>query len=159
MSGNLIEAVLGESIEEVTRELDAGTDVNERDRAGRTALIHAAVDGLEEIVRVLLVRSADPRAYDVRGWTALHFAVQDRHLAVVRLLLEAGADPNAQDANGNSPVFRAVFAVDGSVEAEEVVCTLARAGGRFDVENHHGVSARTLATSVGMDLDALLRRR
>jgi ankyrin repeat protein len=54
----------------VTLLLDAGADINARNRRGETALIIAAYVGAEEVSRVLLARGADATLKDGEGRTA-----------------------------------------------------------------------------------------
>lgn len=62
------------------------------------ALLGAAADGDELLVKQLLAKSADVNAQDrLLGDTPLIKAVSGNHLAVARLLLSAGAEPNYQN--------------------------------------------------------------
>jgi len=56
MTERVLRAVQRESINEVREALLSGGSVEERDNAGRTPLIHAAIDGLNEITGLLLAR-------------------------------------------------------------------------------------------------------
>lgn len=89
--------------EEITRLLlDAGANVNQRDkRDGRTPL-HYAQD--PRAVRMLLERDADPNAQADDGWTPLHECAEHGNLWSARLLLEAGADPSLRDRSGRTPL-------------------------------------------------------
>jgi ankyrin repeat protein len=51
--------------------IKAGSDVNSRDKKGRTALLHAAKRASAESIQVLLDAGADPGAKDDQGRTAL----------------------------------------------------------------------------------------
>jgi ankyrin repeat protein len=159
MKERVITAVLRENLDEVRAALQAGESADERDSSGRTALMHAAIDGLTEISRTLLAASADPRAVDRMGWSPLHFAVQGRHAEVVRDLLAAGADPSSQNAQGNSPTFTAVFAFDGSPRSAAVLRLVLGHGGGLDTRNAAGVSPRDLASRLGLDLTPYLKTR
>jgi HEAT repeat protein len=66
---------------------------------GRTALIHAASNGNEEMVKFLLASKADPN-YDLKGKTALDFAKTE---AVKTLLKKAGATEKRSDGNPKIP--------------------------------------------------------
>lgn len=109
--------------------------VDERDRAGRTPLHYAVIDGprglkhiaaqtnpelAEENRRVsnefkvanttkLLADGADVNAVDEEGFTPLLFAAADDSVDVVRLLLEAGANVNAANSGGETPLFKATM--------------------------------------------------
>jgi hypothetical protein len=49
---------------------------------------------INDIVRLLLRRGADPHQRGINDWTALHMAVNQRNALAVQLLLDAGADPD-----------------------------------------------------------------
>jgi ankyrin repeat protein len=95
-----------ESSDVIKALLDAGANVNRRDRAGATPLIVAAENGNIETVRLLVDRGANVNARDGIMGTALVAALavdswedqppiakQRRH-EIFRFLLAHGADPN-----------------------------------------------------------------
>ncbi|HTM02278.1 MAG TPA: ankyrin repeat domain-containing protein [Vicinamibacterales bacterium] len=51
-------------------------------------------DDVDEILRLLLERGADPNQRGTNDYTALHMAVAERNARAVWLLLRAGADPD-----------------------------------------------------------------
>ena len=56
-------------------------NVNERDKVGQTALMHAAERGRPDMVRLLLEHNADVYACDEDGNNALHWAVRGGYLS------------------------------------------------------------------------------
>ncbi|OCB12738.1 hypothetical protein A5717_15965 [Mycolicibacterium porcinum] len=82
--------------------------VDERDRAGRTALHYAAVDDKLDVLRELIRQGADVNAKEDAGWTPLHFAANQGNLQIAEELIRAGADVNAINNEGDEPLFRAV---------------------------------------------------
>jgi len=89
----LLRYVRAGDVAEVERLLEAGVDPNEARGAERTALMTAAADGHEAVVRLLLDHGASiEHPVDGNDATALHYA---HGVPVVKMLLEAGADPNA----------------------------------------------------------------
>jgi hypothetical protein len=50
-------------------------------------------DDVDEVVRLLLARGADPHQRGINDWTPLHMAVAERNLLAAYRLLEGGADP------------------------------------------------------------------
>jgi ankyrin repeat protein len=93
--------------------IDAGADPRLRDRAGRTALHHAAKMREGAMIVELLVRAGadvNARANDSGQCTPLLSAVenyledQDRQEAglIIRVLVHLGADINIADARGNT---------------------------------------------------------
>lgn len=124
--------------------------MNERDQVGRTPLHYVAVDLPAERhadeTRRLIELGHDPNAQDAQGWAPLHFAAQEWSEAAARVLIENGADVELQDAYGNTPLGRAVFASEGR---GELIRLLLAAGADPDRQNHHEVSPRSLAETIG----------
>jgi ankyrin repeat protein len=70
--------------------LTAGADVNARMEHGLTALHCAALQGLEEMVQLLLHHVADDTLTDDRGRTAVQIASSHKQSTIVRLLTRQG---------------------------------------------------------------------
>src|SRR5215510_6862679 len=71
----------------------AGSNVNDTDAWGVSAMALAAHAGHGEVVDFLLETGADPNAA-AAGFSALHIAVMRRNEKMVTALLDHGADPN-----------------------------------------------------------------
>ena len=71
---------------------------------GRIPLHFAALDGLNEIVELLIAKGADVNAKSDDGWTSLHDAASIGHNEIVELLIAKGADVNAKNNYGNTPL-------------------------------------------------------
>lgn len=116
------------------------------DRAGRTPLHYAALEGRTDDVRSAIGAGADPSHPDHSGFTPLHFAAQGQHAETARVLIEAGAVVDAQDSFGKTPLSVALFNVrDGP---GDVVRVLLDAGASADSKNNSGISPRDLAGMV-----------
>lgn len=76
----------------VTRLLEAGQDVDAKDRYGQTALMLAATHGHDDVVRVLLAHGAETNVTAKFGLSALMLAVVNRHVGIARQLVDAGSD-------------------------------------------------------------------
>jgi ankyrin repeat protein len=88
--------------EEVTRLLlDAGANVNQRDRRDGRSPLHYAQD--PRAARMLLERGADPNAQANDGSTPLHECAEYGNVETARLLLAAGADACLSDSSGRTP--------------------------------------------------------
>ena len=91
----------------VTALLDAGVDLDARDKKGRTGLHLAAKVGHLATIRVLVERGAEVTARDHGGRTPLHWVLESRgkadRAATAALLVELGADPDAADDDGATP--------------------------------------------------------
>ena len=83
-------------------------DVDSRDGAGWTALMHAASAGHDAVVRLLLDAGASVHLANEAQRTALHLAARNGRTETVRLLLEGGADFAARDGDGRTPLFLAI---------------------------------------------------
>ena len=116
-----------------------------RDRAGRTELMNAVIDGDDARVRMLLDAGAEPDDVDKAGWCALHFAAQECSETMVRMLVNAGTNLELRENYGNTPLMRAVSNYRGGAE---VISTLLEAGANPDAENNSGISPRASANTI-----------
>jgi ankyrin repeat protein len=78
------------------------------DRAGRTALHHAAQICEEETIRLLLEKGADIKATDNNDQTALHYTAVACEVGPTGLLIEKGADIKAADNDGQTALHQAL---------------------------------------------------
>ena len=92
MSASLPEAVSRMKIERFRALLQPNTDLEQRDKKGRTALFCASRLGKSELVRLLLDCRADPNALDSSGEAPLQAAARYGQLECVEMLVAAGAD-------------------------------------------------------------------
>jgi len=117
------------------------------DRAGRSALHYAALDGDHDRVVELIAQGADVNLVDqAGGHTALHFAAQGQHAETAKALLSAGAQVDARDRFGKTPLSMALLNVrDGD---GEVIRVLLASGADPDLKNNYGISPREHAETV-----------
>jgi ankyrin repeat protein len=99
--------------------LDAGSNIEHKEKAGATPLHRAVRSRSPQAVRCLLERGARVDApHGPQRTTSLHIVTHStgasgtkgaraEQQAIVELLLEYGADRHARDANGNLPRIRA----------------------------------------------------
>ncbi|KAH7153196.1 Glycerophosphoryl diester phosphodiesterase family-domain-containing protein [Dactylonectria macrodidyma] len=85
--------------------VDAGVDINWKDKTNETALHIAARFGHGECARVILKGTKSQKAdleatENAYAWTPLHVAAVDGKLSVARLLVDAGADITRPDSSG-----------------------------------------------------------
>jgi hypothetical protein len=107
--------------------LDAHARVDWANKAGETALMHGAIQGHLEMVRLLLVRGAEVNR---TGWSPLIYAAVKGSVPVARLLLAYGADIDAGAPNAFTALMMAVR--EGHQELAA-----------FLVSNHANVNAQT----------------
>lgn len=115
------------------------------DRAARTPLHDAVVDGDIVQVQQLLSSGADVCARDASGWTPLHLAAQDNAVEIAEILMNAGAAVDAQDSHGNAPLWRAVFNFQGN---GRMISALRERGADPHRSNSSGRSPLQLARSI-----------
>ena len=122
-------SVSDESLCMLVRVLDAGVDVDVRDRLGRTALCVASSRGAVLAVECLLSRGASVTLSDECDFTPLHFAVcsvSDNWEMIARSLLEVGAAVDVEDKYGFTPLEMAEYR--GRVEFKQLVKRILRHG-------------------------------
>ncbi|MEQ6884688.1 ankyrin repeat domain-containing protein [Salicola sp. Rm-C-2C1-2] len=81
------------------------TDLESRDKRGRTPLIVAAEEGDAARVKRLLERGARVDVEDSCQWTPLMRAASHGHLPIIKTLLEHGASVNHQGEIGFSALM------------------------------------------------------
>lgn len=108
-------------------------DLNFADYAGNTPLQVAALNGHEEIVKLLIEAGCKLDCRNSDKDTPLLDAVENGHLGVVKLLLEAGVNPRKADAEGHEPLDKVPEDLDNAekiraalIEAKEKIGELRR---------------------------------
>jgi len=92
----LILAAAQGNLMQVKRLLDAGADVNCRDKRGNSALIEASFGGAIELVKLLLDSGADVGAESVTGDTPITEAIRLGNPELLKLLLSKPLNPDAK---------------------------------------------------------------
>lgn len=124
-----------------------GVNLNQRNAAGETPLMMAALKGNLPVMQRLLQAGVPPHH---EGWSPLHYAATGPSVAAVRLLLERGAPVDAPSSNGSTPLMMAArYGAEGSVEL------LAARGASLQQRNLRGMDAADFAR--GADRDWMLR--
>jgi ankyrin repeat protein len=110
--------------------LETESDVEVRDRNGRTPLLYAAQNGHEGVVKLLLEANANIKAKDNSGWTPLLYAVGNGHEKIVKLLFEAKADVEAGEDSwtpllcaaqeGHEKIVKLLLEAKADVEARDI---------------------------------------
>ncbi|KAL1882016.1 hypothetical protein VTK73DRAFT_2998 [Phialemonium thermophilum] len=114
-------------------------DINVADYAGNTPLQIAAINGCEDIVKLLIDAGCSLDCVNYDKDTPLLDAVDNGHLGVVKLLLAAGVNPRKANAYGQEPLDRVS---DDTENAEEIRKALQEAKERMGEqrrtsEDHH----------------------
>lgn len=83
----LIDAVIEEDIDQVTKLLESRVIVDKMNNEGTTALMEASYIGNLEIVKLLLSYNADPNLVDKDGYSSFIWAYKAKHFHIIRELL------------------------------------------------------------------------
>ena len=131
-----LEGIRGASPEVVSILLKAGAPVEERNKAGKTALMAAAESGASpEIVSLLLEAGASASDRDENEDTPLLFAAKgNNNPDVIGLLLRAGASIDEADKDGMTPLLWAA----ANSNTPEVIAAILGAGGAVNDRNKEG---------------------
>jgi len=152
-SNSLRDAVFRGRLDEVMTALGIRENKNCIDADGRTALLHAVIDGSTPIVELLIREELNVNHQDKLGYAVLHHAAQQGLLDIVNILLDNGAKVNVKDVHGNTPLSRAVFSFDGD---ESVINRLLAADANPNLKNNHGVSPKELAHPMGDEISQFI---
>ena len=88
---------------------EKGMDVNQKNKANRTALFQSITQGHNSVAKGLLRLGADPNVLLGKdNETLLHVAVREGRKEIVSMLLEAKAKPDEPLSNGMTPLMLAV---------------------------------------------------
>ncbi|XP_060961425.1 potassium channel AKT1 isoform X2 [Cannabis sativa] len=168
------------------RLLNRGSDPNEPDVNGRTAMHIAAANGNEHCVVLLLEYGANPNATDLLGNVPLGEAIQGKNEAIIKLLLENEAEIPSRDfgrfacilVEQNNLELLRMFAdygydvtmpkIDGTTALHAAVCEgnaeivsfLLEKGANIDKPDNNGWTPRALADHQGHeDIKELFQSR
>lgn len=103
-------------VEAARQLLDAGVDIDARDRHGQTALMLAAKRGHLALVELLIEKRADLNVTAKYRLSALMLAVVAGHTEIARRLVRAGADLSIRGTG--APGFSGKTAYDLAVARE-----------------------------------------
>jgi len=98
------------NIEDVKQHLEAGADVNTKDKTFEwTPLQWAVFNGHKEVAVLLIGKGAHVNTMDERGHTPLHSAVQKSRKEIAELLITNAADINRVDKAEGTPLDVAIL--------------------------------------------------
>lgn len=131
--------------------IEAGADIHQRDRYGRTALHWAAN---HRVAPLFITHGARLDAGDEFDRTPLHMAVSHGDLALTRYLLEHGARVNARDAHGETALHLAAF-----IDRVDLVELLLMAGADLTMSNCDAQTPYAVARAEGHEECVSLLKR
>ncbi len=100
----LYEACINGSLDIAKVLVDAGADINKRNKQGRTPLIGAVSGKKVRVVEYLLTKGVNINGQGTFGESALFIACEDGRLDLVKQLVEAGANINLKTYDGKTPL-------------------------------------------------------
>lgn len=111
-----IRAASENNVSLVKKLIKAGLDVNQADVDSKNTLLHAvAVNGSEDVAKILLKHGANPNLQNIDNYSPLHFAVSNNNTSIAKVLLEYEANPNQGNKYGQTPMHLAVFRGNTSI--------------------------------------------
>ncbi len=128
----LFRAVVDRDTAALAQRLDAGAEVDRRDRRGRTPLHVAAYFGNHAAMRALVAAGADPNALENDYYDIVTIAAVANDLATLKLALELGCKPT----NVTSRYDGTALIAAAHLGHVEVVETLIAAGAPLDHVNN-----------------------
>lgn len=97
-------AVISGNLEVVKQQIDAGTDINQKEAmSGSTPLMSAATFNKPEIAKALIAANANLSVKNNDGATALHTAAFFGRIEIVQMLIDAKADKTIRNNFGATP--------------------------------------------------------
>ena len=128
----------------IRRMINAGADVNAKDKYGWTPLSCASRNGHLDVVIALMGAGADLNAKTNDGSTLLHFASYNGHTDIVTALINIGADINAKATDGDTPLLLASW--NGHTD---VAIALINAGADVNAKTNDGYKPLHIASKEG----------
>ncbi len=136
--------------------IDAGADVNAKDRLQDSPYLYAGAEGRLEILKMTVAAGADLTAVNRYGGTALIPAAHHGHVEVVNYLLTTETDIDHINFLGWTALLEAVILGDGGRTYRDIVDLLLQAGADASVGDKEGVTAIDHARSRGQTEIVLL---
>jgi hypothetical protein len=124
-------------------------DIDGRDVEGNTLLLLACQFGCEDLVRMMLLKGADPNAQNAHGVGCLHFACyrESASVNIAKLLLKHGAHPEIQEATyGCTPLH--YCAGNGDIDFCKLLLTH---GAQADTYDYYNYTCVDYAREAGMN--------
>lgn len=117
--------------------------MNCKDEIGCTPLMHTAMIGDINVMKLLIDAGADVNRNDCKGNTALLISSQQVHGDIVKLLINSGADVNIPDETGNTALMMA--SEQGN---ENMIDVLLKSGADVNTVGSDDTTALSIAISV-----------
>jgi len=141
----------------VKKEIENGADVNIKSAQNQSPVMHAVLDGQDDIVEYLLtVKGVDLSITDApagkpstEGYSPLHGAAFKGRYNCARMLIAAGQDPDLKHDDGFTPLHRATWG--SNEEHTKTVQVMLDFGARADMLADDGTNALNMAREAKND--------
>ena len=155
----LISAAWDNDVDRAQELIDAGADVNAKDKTEQSAYLITTSEGYLSLLNLTLRHGADVRSLDSFNGTGLIRAAERGHADVVARLLETEVEVNHVNELGWTALLEAVILGDGSPRYQRTVRLLLDAGADPSITDSDGVTPLEHAEAHGFDeIAAILRR-
>jgi len=144
LSRNVLEAIHQSNIENLSSLIDANS-IENSDKDGRTALLHAVLSKNLKVMKYLITLGCQINVSDKNGWSPLHYAAQSGNLEMAQILIDSKIQVDMVDHYGNTALGRAVFNSKGD---GEMIKLLLKNGADPNLSNNAGISPLKLANTI-----------
>ena len=132
-----------DSLDSIKQLIQAGLDINKKDKQGQTALFVAVQDGNNRIVEQLLLMGADPSVQDQSQQSALDYAIQKGYSDIQTLLETRGKKNPAKAPNYEALIESATYSDLSEMKR------LIKAGININARNHINETALSMLLRKG----------
>ena len=156
----LIAAAYANDVDEATRLIEAGADVDAKDETVQSAYLIATSEIGDDprLLELTLANGADVRSLDSYNGTGLIRAADRGFTTIVARLLETDIDVDHVNRLGWTALLEAIILGNGDAEHVEVVRQLVEAGADVNLADGQGVTPLAHAEDSGYDaMVAILR--
>jgi len=129
--------------------IQAGFDVNQKNKFGSSALHIAVVKDLLDLAKLLIDSGINLNMQDKEGKTSLHHVAEYNRIVLGKVLLDNGAGLSIQDKYGNQPLWTAVFNDKGRDDRIEIIKLFIKYGADINHKNAVGKSPKDIVTIAG----------
>ena len=129
----LIDAAWANDVEAARRLIEAGADVNAKDRTEQSAYLIATSEGYTDLLELTLEEGADVRSLDSYRGTGLIRAAERGHARVVGRLLQTGIDIDHVNRLGWTALHEAIILGEGTERYVDTVRLLVAEGADLEL--------------------------